>query len=338
MATTKNKQYNILFLMICIVAVAIVIGSNKSTFIKTNNDNSNNNQGGGDINTSTIVNTKPDKRFVYVIKSNNYFDIYTYNFESGKSNKVFTDRDENEKIIYAQSITQNGLVLAMMSSDSDSFTGNLYLINTDGSGKKEKVLEDFGSPQPPMISPDGQKIVYVLFSNAEKDFGFKIIQSNIDGSNKKQIIDDKTNLMLYAWSPDGNKIAYLKGQDNNLFIYDLLNKVEEKILTTQNEQINSLSWNKIDELVISKEPRGNNTFNQSEIFKLELNTKKLSQITDNEKFDNYPFFDNNNNLIYISKNYDAKINNINDLGTILLWQDNKIAEIIEANMILGWID
>ena len=75
---------------------------------------------------------------------------------------VFTDEDEDVKIKSATSITSIGDVLAVMSPANQEFGGALYLIKTDGSGQKEKLVDEFASTQDPVISSDGKSIAYTL--------------------------------------------------------------------------------------------------------------------------------------------------------------------------------
>jgi len=88
----------------------------------------------------------------------------------------------------------------------------------------------------PKVSPDGQKIVYSMFTNMVK--GYDIHLMDIDGSNNKNISNLEDNEYFPCWSPDGNSIFY-STSDNIIFsckqsenfqekyrVYELLNKQE----------------------------------------------------------------------------------------------------------------
>lgn len=344
---SKNQKmksvYSTIFIVLGIIVIALVLSSNSGKFFttKTNDSPSNlagQNQGGGDFTTQELVSTLPTKKLIYAVKSSSFTDIYSYDFSTSKSSKVFTDRDEEQKIKSASSLTNDGKILMLMSKPTEEFSGSLYLISTDGSGKKELLIGDFASPQPAQISPKGKQIAYVLFSNAEKDFGFKLIVANIDGTNKKQLTNDATNLILLAWSSDNSKIAYQKGTVTDIYSISLDSLQEEKLLSLDTDQIQSFSWNSTKGIVLSKNPRGNDTFNQSEIYSLNEGGGKLQQITRNSLFDSYPSYDGSGNLVYLSLDY--KINDSNILykqGKIeLITSDGKSKEITDANQILGW--
>lgn len=342
---TKNNLINLIILIVSIVVIGIILSINSSKLVVRNSNSSagvesanNTNQGGADIDTQSLLDNQPSKKLIYTNKSGAYTDIYAYNFNSHKSSKIFTDRDETEKIKNISSIANNAKILTLMSTPENDFTGNLYLINSDGSGKKEKIIENFSSPQPPLISPDGSKIAYLLFSNAETDFGFKLIISDLKGENKKQITSDNTSMMLYSWSPDSNWIIYSKGQESNLFKIAVDNLKEEKLLALKGFQIYSLSWTKTNEIVFSRSSQVNNSFNQADIFSLDLTNLKVDQLTENKIFDNDPLIDENSNLLYLSLDYNTTDNNgSNQIGKISIKsKDGTIQELASGNQIIGW--
>ncbi|MCD6376310.1 MAG: PD40 domain-containing protein, partial [Caldisericaceae bacterium] len=88
----------------------------------------------------------------------------------------------------------------------------------------------------PKVSPDGQKIVYSMFTNMVK--GYDIHLMDIDGSNNKNISNLEDNEYFPCWSPDGRSIFYSTSK-NIIFsckksenfqekyrVYELLNKQE----------------------------------------------------------------------------------------------------------------
>lgn len=343
--TQKKNLSNLIFLVIIIVAIGAVLSLGKNNFTvpadqQNNQANlSNTNQGGGDFTTQDLVQKKPTKKLIYAIKDKNFVDIYSYDFKLAKSSKIFTDRDEKEKIRSLTNLTATGKVLALIAPPDEEFIGDLYLLDTDGSGQKTKLWDNFASPQPAIISPDGQKIAYLLFSNSESDFGFKLIIADLGGSNKKQLMSDSANLLLYCWSPDSKKVIYSKGQNLEVYSLDINSLKEEKVYSPNNEQIYALNYTPSQEIVISKGPRGNNTFNQAEIFLLDKN-KNLGQLSSNNQlYDTYPFFDDQGNLAYLSSNYSTEnADALYQLGKIQLWNDGQSQEITSANQVIGWRD
>lgn len=340
----KNRSlYNLLLIIFAIVLIGILFTANgvkfttKTTSDSNDIDQNNQNQGGGDLDTKKLVETLPTQKVLYSIKNEKFTDIYSFDFASNKSSKVFTDKDESDKIKTISSLTNDGKILVLMSQPDQEFSGKLYLISADGSGKKELLINDFASPQPAQISPDGENISYILFSNSEKDFGFKLVEANKDGSNKKQLNSDTTNITLLGWSPDSTNLAYIKGNSSQIYKINTTTLKEELILSLNNDQIQNFSWSNSG-ILISKYQQGSNNFNKAEIFAINQNDNSLKQITSNSLYDNFAHYDSLGNIIYLNLDYDIKDNNIiYKQGKVLLLSSiNTIKEIASASQIIGW--
>jgi TolB protein len=65
-----------------------------------------------------------------------------------------------------------------------------------------------------MFSPDGKKIAYVSFSNAEKDGGYMLEVADSDGSNAKQLVNETSPITQPIWNSTGDQIAYLRQQNS----------------------------------------------------------------------------------------------------------------------------
>lgn len=347
MSTQSNKKTNsFIFIVILVVALGLVVNSfnnapksDKKTQNQqdTPNPENSSNQGGMDIDTKSVIENS-NKYIYYVIKGTGFTDIYKYNLENLENKKVFTDRDEQEKI-KAISGLNDQKTLMLTSKVEDEFANNIYLLSLDGSGKKEKKIPNFSSPQTPILSPDGKRIAYVLFSNAESDFGFKLLISDLNGENKQELTHDQTNLILYNWSPSGKLISFGKGLDNDVYQINLDNNQEEKILASSGEQIYYISYaNSEDKFLLSKGPKGNNLFNRSEIYFLSKNDK-LQQITSDSVYNYSIFAFIDNQYLYINKDYNVdNSENSSEPGQMIIYntQNNNFKEIIPASQIIGW--
>jgi len=334
MSTQKNKGlFNLFIFIIVILAVAGLINAKGGKFL-TSVDKTSTNQGGGDFTTDELISNIPNQKLIYAIKSSKSSDIYSYSFSDKKSKKIFTDSDESEKIRSIGPVDNDGKILVYSGLVTNEFTGSLYLLNSDGSGKMEKIWNNFSSPQNPIISPDGKSICYTLFSNAEKDFGFKLIISALDGQNKKQIFTDATNIQAYAWSPNSNQIIYSYGENNNISKIDANSLNEDKLINLNDQAINHLSWSLDNIIIASLMPKGNDSFNQADIFTIDKSTKK---IISNTLLDDYPYYDDSNNLAYINTDYSIKQNDQYKIGKINVLLANGSTEVIgDANQIIGW--
>jgi Tol biopolymer transport system component len=85
----------------------------------------------------------------------------------------------------------------------------LWIINSDGTGKKR--IAEYVPPGSPVSlwSPDGSKIAF-----ESEYYGEGICVVNSDGSNKTLITRDGG---LRYWTPDGKKIIFLKHEDKHIY-------------------------------------------------------------------------------------------------------------------------
>jgi Tol biopolymer transport system component len=97
--------------------------------------------------------------------------------------------------------------------------GNLYIMNTDGSG-----IVDLGRANRPEWSPDGRYLAAML---AEDD-GYQMTQSDIvafttDGSECLYFTTSSGLIAMNpSWSPDGSKIAFHAANESGIFVLELI--------------------------------------------------------------------------------------------------------------------
>jgi Tol biopolymer transport system component len=85
----------------------------------------------------------------------------------------------------------------------------VWLANTDGSGKPQKIADGFGA----VWLPDGKRIAFSCTSISPQDDTEEsfICMMNSDGSNLTKL---KLKVRHFAWSPDGKKIAFIPDSSN----------------------------------------------------------------------------------------------------------------------------
>jgi Tol biopolymer transport system component len=108
------------------------------------------------------------------------------------------------------------------------FNWELYQINADGSNPINLTQTPELDEMYPHASPDGTKICFVIDEGIGRRKVRNVYYMNIDGTERVQVA---TNARQPCWSPDGKKIAYLKGEyerystreyaTSELFMYDL---------------------------------------------------------------------------------------------------------------------
>lgn len=334
-STSKSLFFTFL-LAFCIIIAGYFLSRGSGTQEPINGSQSLN-QGGGEIESSQSTEIKGS--IVYLTRDSKGSDIYTVSVNS-QPQKVFTDKDEDLKIKSAQSLTLSGKILTEMASVDQQFGSSLYFIYTDGSGKKEKIVEEFASTQSPIISPNGKKIAYIVFSNAEADYGFSLYVMNNDGSNKQKITNDSSGLHILSWNPESNQLAFLKGNDpKQSIIYTAdLKGDQAKELISFKEKVYSLDWEK-QGFVFTKGPT-EQEINKVEVFKMDSDGKNTKRLTNNETHENFCYFSQNGKTIgYLSVKYDNNIDNTKtgEINTIDLNGENG-KKIAEGNYLIGWLN
>jgi TolB protein len=88
-------------------------------------------------------------------------------------------------------------------------TSDVFVMNADGSGK-QRLTSDPGWDSGVAWSADGQKIAFA------RDSGIYVI--NADGSDQRRLTSEAWGAE-HAWSPLGNKIAFVSRRDGNAEIY-----------------------------------------------------------------------------------------------------------------------
>ena len=108
----------------------------------------------------------------------------------------------------------------------------------------------------PRFSPDGKHLAFLCDRNG----WLNLWLANADGSNPRPLIDEEfehgppawsPGSRTYDWSPDGNRIAYLRNDDGNwrLRIFDLSTGESRPVDDAEGTRV-GLSWSSLDELVV----------------------------------------------------------------------------------------
>lgn len=279
-------------------------------------------------------------KLFFAAKNDKATTIYEKNFSKDRIIKIFTDTDEGKKIRSLGGIGDNK-ILSFNTDLEEEHIGELAGIILDSSGKKDIFQKEFASTQPPIISPNGEKIAYTLFSNAEKDFGFKLIVANKDNSNKIELDNDPTNLTIFSWNYNSNELCYSKGNSENeqkVFTIDIKEKKSNEFLTFKG-YINSLYWGKTDKFVASMQEKGSE-IKKTELYYFTLKKPKPEKITDNDTYENYPVLSpDGENIAFFSTSTDNKpTSNQNGEIKIININSKETNKVADGNNIVGWIE
>jgi len=130
----------------------------------------------------------------------------------------------------------DGKMIAFGSNTTPDNSLQIFIMNADGTGKRQVTLEATLTPAVPTWSPDGGKLAFCA-GNPEK--GFEIYIINIDGTERTRVTYDpgKTNCSP-SWSPNGELIAFDSNRDGETEIYTVNLKSGIQARLTRNQKGN----------------------------------------------------------------------------------------------------
>ena len=175
---------------------------------------------------------------------------------------------------------------------SDAVFGqyDICLINTNGTAATQ-LTTSLSDDWWPSWSPDGSKIVFMTNRNltpgdtipAHPQYDLYVI--NVDGSGETRITTDTTNEAQPAWSPLGNRIAFVSDRDGNNEIY-LMNPDGGAVtrLTNDSASDEQPAWSPDGTKVVFVSFRTGN----AEIFVMDTTGANLVNLTNNGAADFVP--------------------------------------------------
>ena len=126
---------------------------------------------------------------------------------------------------------------------------DLYVMNADGTGRKNLTNTDGVDEVNGKASPDGRHIVYVRDSSEDGTRVRDVYLMAVDGSDQRKIADDARDP---CWSPDSKRVAFLPAEyrrfttstwaTRGLRIYDLESGKTTDHPNEEIEHLYSLAW------------------------------------------------------------------------------------------------
>lgn len=278
------------------------------------------------------------EKIIFASFGENNKEIISYDLISKERKVLFTDADEEQKIKQFGGLAYLSKEILVFVGDGP--VGKLEIIKVDGSGKKEIINDSFGKTSVLSISPDGELITYVGFSNAEADYGYGIYQIGRDGSNRRKLVNFEDEVKNVVWSPDSSQIAYQKNNKNGqkeIGIVDVESGKTESLYTTA-DPIATLSWNENEQLLITKGKDGK--YSTGEVVLINPKNGSAKKIVETEK--DMPSYANisadNINIDYIITAFGDNFDNskAGQIYVSLTGGDN-LEKLDSANIILGFL-
>jgi TolB protein len=94
---------------------------------------------------------------------------------------------------------------AVTDNTDNHTTAEIYLIDTDGTGKPARLTNNAEEERAPSWSPDGKRIVFCCRRGGSD---LEICVMNVDGTGQVQLTDNTIGDLTPSWSPDGKKIVF----------------------------------------------------------------------------------------------------------------------------------
>ncbi len=216
------------------------------------------------------------------------------------------------------------------SPDSRKIAAGQSVVDLDGKVKQYLVIQAFHSPA---WSPDGKRIAFKSPYEHKTGIvgGCGLFVLNLDDGDYKLITGDIDERGKISWSPDSRKIAYVF--HSNVHIIDLQASKGEQ-LTDDGHQNNAPSWHPSGKEIVYESsraiPGGNKHERDIEIYSINVATKKIRQITDTSRNNEFPRLSSDGGLIVFKsssnpKLYSAEIGIVNFDGTgFKLLTDNDV--------------
>lgn len=160
---------------------------------------------------------------------------------------------------------------------------DIYMVNADGSSVKPLYTDVQTDDFAPLWSPDGTGIAFV----SRSDNGDRLLLLKTDGSVTSLTGDTLYKLGHFSWSNDSQYIAFTYDRTNDDYQILLLNMNTLSIepLTDVPHTINEFaSWSPDDSQIAFQ----SNHDGDFEIYTMDVKTKIVTQLTDNNVDDQYP--------------------------------------------------
>jgi TolB protein len=187
---------------------------------------------------------------------------------------------------------------------------DLYVGATNGS-RPTKISGQKGMNTGAAFSPDGSKIALTLSKDGNPEI--YIINAN-DGSVVRRITNDKSIDTSPAWSPDGSQLAFVSDRNGGPQIFVVSSSGGTPRQVSFNGNYNTTpTWSpKAGKHVIAYTTRDGGTY---DIVTLDLDTKAMTRVTQNEGNNEEPSFSPNGRVIaYARQGQGIYISNADGTG------------------------
>ena len=203
----------------------------------------------------------------------------------------------------------------VVSKQIDNGTRQLFVMNADGSNKRQITFSEEHNFYMPRWSPDGSEIVFVSDTLLRTD-GLRIGLMNDDGSNIRLLyVNGDPDLPVLgsnpAFSPDGKKIVFdhcpgceVGVMNSYIYVFDLETKQRSR-LSEGNSWDSGPSWSKAGDRIIFSSDRDSKTALERDLYLIEYGSDLILRVTEDSFGKAIPRWSPNDKYIaYVSRPLD----------------------------------
>ncbi|HTJ45944.1 MAG TPA: Tol-Pal system beta propeller repeat protein TolB [Kofleriaceae bacterium] len=236
----------------------------------------------------------------YYTKEQGFFGSQIVFVAKGKGKSSIQAMDFDGHGVYA--LTHNDSINMLPSFSHDggrvAFTSymrnnpDMYIVNAGG-GRPKKISAQRGMNTGASWSPDGSQLAITLSKDGNPDI---YIISASDGSIVKRLTNDKAIDTSPSWSPDGSQIAFVSDREGGPQIFVMSASGGSATRVSKNGDYNTTpAWSpKKGAHVLAYTTRDGGVY---DIVTLDLDTKKMTRITQGEGSNEEPAFSPNGRAI-----------------------------------------